>query len=101
MHLVQILLPLTDNERHPFPRQAFDTVAHEMTERFGGVTAHTRSPAEGRWMPMGAGRAEEMVVIEVMVDRLDEAWWRDYRARLEAEFRQDRIIVRATNVQLL
>lgn len=101
MHLVQILLPLADNQRHPFSRDVFDAVAREMTERFGGVTAHTRAPAEGRWAPMGAHHAEEMVVIEVMVVKLDEDWWHTYRASLEEVFRQERIIVRATAVQLL
>ena len=35
MYLVQILLPLSDNLRHPFPRDHFDKVAVELTERCG------------------------------------------------------------------
>ena len=34
-HLVQLLLPLYDNEGHDFPRAQFDRVAKELTERFG------------------------------------------------------------------
>jgi hypothetical protein len=101
MNLVQVLLPLSDNLRHPFPRDYFDRVAKDLTERFGGVTAYTRSPAEGRWKHQGDTSAEEMVVIEVMVDHLDEAWWTAYRAGLEATFRQKRIIVRAQPVKIL
>lgn len=101
MHLVQILLPLSDNLRHPFPRDYYDKVAVELTERYGGVTAYTRSPAEGRWKQQGDTNAEEVVVIEVMVDPLDEAWWTAYRASLEAAFRQQRIIVRAQPVTIL
>jgi hypothetical protein len=101
MHLVQILLPLSDNLRHPFPRDRFDKVAVELTERFGGVTAYTRSPAEGRWMQRGDTSAEEMVVIEVMVETLDAPWWTAYRATLESAFRQQRIIVRALLVNIL
>ena len=101
MHLVQILLPLSDNLRHPFPRDHFDKVAVELTERFGGVTAYTRAPAEGRWMQRGDTNAEEMVVIEVMVETLDEAWWTAYRATLEGAFRQQRVIVRALPVTIL
>ena len=101
MHLVQTLLPLTDNQRHPFPRDAFDKVAAEMTERHGGVTAYTRSPAEGRWLRLGDTTHDEVVVIEVMVEAIDEPWWAAYRASLEATFRQHRIIVRAVPVQLL
>ena len=101
MHLVQILLPLSDNERHPFPRDSYDQVALDLTKRFGGVTAYTRAPAEGRWTGQGHSNAEEVVVIEVMVEALDATWWTDYRKGLEARFRQQHIIVRATSVQLL
>jgi hypothetical protein len=101
MQLVQVILPLSDNLRHPFPRDAYDKVAHELTERFGGVTAFTRSPAEGRWTHQGTTSAEEVVVIEVMVETLDEAWWTTYRTGLEARFRQQRIIVRAQPVKIL
>lgn len=101
MHLVQILLPLSDNQRHPFPRDHFDKVAVALTTRFGGVTAYTRAPAEGRWSQPGHSAPEEMVVMEVMTEGLDEAWWAAYRADLEATFRQERIIVRALAVKLL
>jgi len=101
VHLIQILLPLTDNEGHPFPRTHFDKVAVALTKRFGGVTAYTRSPAEGRWTGKGDTSAEEVVVIEVMVERLDEAWWTRYRKSLEAKFRQEHIVVRAQMVKLL
>ena len=101
MHLVQILLPLSDNDRHPFPRDHYDKVALELTERFGGVTAFTRSPAEGRWKGRGDTLSEEMVVIEVMIEDLDHAWWASYRADLELKFRQLKVVVRAQKVQLL
>lgn len=101
MHLVQVLLPLTDNHRHPFPREYYDRVAMELTHRFGGVTAFTRSPAEGRWMHQGDTTADEVIVIEVMVEPLDALWWSEYRTGLETIFRQKRIIVRAQPVILL
>ena len=101
MHLVQILLPLSDNDRHPFGPDQFDMVALELTERFGGVTAFTRTPAEGRWTGQGHAGAEDVVVIEVMVERLDAVWWTDYRKGLEKRFRQQHIIVRAQSLLLL
>ena len=58
----------------------------ELTKRFGGVTSFTRSPAEGRWTGKGSATAEEVVVIEVMVERLDAVWWTDYRKGLEKKF---------------
>jgi hypothetical protein len=101
MDLVQVLLPLSDNEQHPFPRAFFDRVARELTDRFGGVTSYTRSPAEGRWTHEGGTTADEVVVVEVMVGALDEAWWTAYRIGLEATFRQKRVIVRAQRVKIL
>ncbi len=49
MHLVQILLPLADNRGRPFPAAMLGDVRRELTERFGGLTAFTRAPAEGFW----------------------------------------------------
>lgn len=101
MHLIQILLPLSDNDGHPFPRAHFDKVAVGLTKRFGGVTAYTRAPAEGRWTGKGSTSAEEVIVMEVMVERLDETWWAKYRKSLEVKFRQEHIVVRAQMVKLL
>jgi hypothetical protein len=41
-HLIQILLPLSDNEGRRFPPAAYARVRSELTERFGGMTAFTR-----------------------------------------------------------
>ncbi len=102
MHLVQILLPLNDNDGHPLSKDLFETVAHELTERFGGVTAYTRAPADGRWREEGrATSSDEVVVVEVMVSKLDKAWWASYREALEQTFRQRQIIVRAQNIAVL
>src|SRR4051812_2192906 len=49
MHLVQILLPLFDNDGTPLPSGEYAKVRHELMERFGGLTAHTQAPAEGVW----------------------------------------------------
>jgi hypothetical protein len=47
MYLIHILLPLKDNQGRPHGRELFRGVAGELTERFGGLTAYTRAPAEG------------------------------------------------------
>jgi hypothetical protein len=101
MYLVQILLPLTDNAGTPFPQAAFEQVRAELTERFGGLTAFVRSPAAGRWKEGGATVHDDVVVHEVMADRLDRDWWRGYREELRARFRQDSLVVRASPVELL
>jgi hypothetical protein len=102
MHLVQILLPLYDNGGDPFGRAPFDRVRDELTERFGGVTAYLRSPAEGAWRePDGDVARDDVAILEVMAERLERAWWAEYREELERRFRQDEVVVRATPVERL
>jgi hypothetical protein len=102
MYLLQILLPLKDNQGRAHARELFQAVAGELTERFGGLTAHTRAPAEGLWMESSSGTSrDEIVIYEVMAEELDEGWWRAYRRGLEARFRQEQVVVRAQEVRLL
>ena len=101
MHLVQLLLPLYDNEGRAFPREQLRGVRDELTRRFGGVTTYDRTPAAGI---VEAGQhivRDDIVVLEVMVQELSASWWNAYRARLEQAFAQDRIIVRALPTTLL
>src|SRR4051812_12206797 len=98
MHLIQILLPLYDNAGKAFGEDHFGKVRDELTERFGGLTAFTRAPAQGLWQDEGETRHDEIVVFEVMAERLDAGWWRDYRKRLEHEFRQDTVVIRVQPV---
>ena len=102
MHLVQLLLPVYDNSGRPFPAERFTAVRDELAERFGGLTAYTRAPAEGLWSNDG-GRPtrDDIVVYEVMVDEVDRSWWRDFRARLERQFEQQELVVRAQPVERL
>lgn len=44
---------------------------------------------------------DEIIVFEVLTETLDEPWWTSCRRRLEADFQQDKIIVRASVVTLL
>lgn len=90
MHLVQLLLPAAGEPG------VFEAVMHELTERFGGVTAYTRAPAAGVWKnPSAATERDDIVVVEVMVGDLDKAWWARYRSNLEQRLNQKEIVVRA------
>ena len=96
MHLVQLLLPLRDNAGHPFPQDFFVRVRAELTARYGGVTAYLRAPASGVWKDeQGEVARDEVVMVEVMVEPLDRAWWQAYRRDLEQRFRQQELVVRA------
>lgn len=102
MHLVQIFLPLADNDGTPISRGDFSRVREELTEEFGGLTVYSRAPAEGMWEDDGAGRArDDVIVFEVMAEMLDETWWSTYRASLEERFRQDEVLIRALDVRRL
>lgn len=101
MHLVEILLPLNDNEGRPFDPEKFSALRDRLTERFGGLTAFTRSPAQGTTREGNKTVRDEIIVFEVLTETLDEFWWTSCRRRLETDFRQDKIIVRASAVTLL
>lgn len=96
-HLVEIFLPIT-------PRgwdERFEGVRAELTERFGGATFHVHAPAEGLWKDGGEVEHDRIVVGEIMVETLDRAWWTAYRKRLEREFEQQSVVIRATAIERL
>jgi hypothetical protein len=102
VHLVQVLLPLYDNDGHPLSRDLYRQVGTELSERFGGLTAHTRAPAEGLWRDGPAATVrDDIVIYEVMTDQVDRAWWQAYRRRLETRFRQEQIVIRVQEIDLL
>jgi len=102
MHLIQILLPLFDNEGASIPQLHFRRVSQELADQFGGLTAFTRAPAEGQWKDELAGIThDEIVVFEVMAEALDRPWWANYRQELERRFRQAVIVVRAQDIEQL
>jgi hypothetical protein len=93
MHLVQILLPLDDATGDRFERRAFDRVAQDLSERFGGVTPYARAPATGLWIERpGKTARDDIVVCEAMVETLEPEWWRQYRRGLEQAFAQDELV---------
>lgn len=101
MHLVQILIPVFDNTGQRFEQALFEEVRTQLIERFGGLTAFVQSPALGLWKDTESGTTTQdaMILIEVMSDTLDQAWWAAYRHDLEGGFRQDEIVIRALACQ--
>jgi hypothetical protein len=102
MFLVQILLPLYDNEGHAFEPSDYVQLRSELADRFGGVTAYTRAPARGVWKAdTGETTRDDIVIFEVMTQELDRPWWSGFRRDLERRFRQDTVIVRALTSTVL
>lgn len=95
-YLVQMLLPVADNDGQPFALHVWEDLKTALIEQFGGVTAYTRAPAEGVWAPPnGEQRRDDIFIVEVIVDQLDVPWWHAVRRRLEAGLRQGKIVIRA------
>lgn len=102
MYLVQILLPVKDNEGAAFDAAAFVQTRTELVERFKGITTYTRAPASGVWKPDEQTIArDDLLVYEVMVEALEREWWRTFRRQLEKRFRQESILIRAMETALL
>lgn len=94
--LVQLILPLYDNEGRAFDRAMFARLRSELTERFGGVTAYTRAPAEGTWADAhGRTHRDDVIIIEVMTETMEREWWSDYSHELAIRFDQEEVVVRA------
>jgi hypothetical protein len=101
LHLIQILLPLNDGAGKRFPAESFEKLARELTEKFGGTTSFTRSPAEGRWKDGQVTEHDDIAVIEVMTEIVERDWWADLRQRLEKEFNQDEVVIRCQQSERL
>ncbi|WP_286786974.1 MULTISPECIES: hypothetical protein [unclassified Pseudomonas] len=102
MYLIQLLLPLYDNDGHDLPKALFGEVRNELVEKFGGLTAFSQAPAKGLWQEDESHTIrDELIIYEVMADALEQVWWQQYRASLETRFRQETVVVRAHTISLL
>jgi hypothetical protein len=101
MNLIQILLPVYDNDGKPFARAFHRRVQKELTTQFGGLTAYSRAPADGLWRKGKTTKHDDIVVYEVMAEKRNAKWWQAYRVKLEKRFRQEEIIIRAQTISIL
>lgn len=96
MQLVEVFLPLDTGSNTRVEQRWIEDLVAKLASRFGGATAFTREPAQGLWKEDTIIQKDRIVVVEVMVDDLDEVWWKGYRKRLEAELEQEEILIRVT-----
>jgi hypothetical protein len=93
MHLMQIFIPLGDNQGRQFDAMRFGSIRQELLQEFGGVTIYPRAPADGLWRTTGDKTREDRIVIyEVMASILNKDWWSAFRIRQE---------IRTTTVEIL
>jgi hypothetical protein len=97
-YIIQIFLPIS---RDGDTQARFDGVRSELTDKFGGVTFYQNAPAEGLWKDDGKVERDAIIVAEVMVETVDDTWWRGFRLRLERDFEQDEIVVRVLETRRL
>ena len=101
MVLIQLLLPTSAAARHGGVAPLAET-RRELADRFSGLTAYLRSPAKGSWTsPDGDTEEDDVVMVEIVTDTFDRAWWRAYAVTLAARFDQESIHVRAVHVEML
>jgi hypothetical protein len=97
-HLVQILLPKETGSGEPISQKFFEDLLKELTREFGGATSFLRASGQGLWRDGSATERDNIAVVEVMTEHLDKEFWRSLRKRLEAELRQEEIIIRAQEI---
>jgi hypothetical protein len=99
MFLVQLLLPIVDRHHRNSP---YELIAFELSQKFGGLTAYTRSPAQGRWKnDANVEEFDDVVVYEVMSSELDRSWWSAYRKVLEVILMQNSVVIRIYVIELI
>lgn len=99
---MELFLPLRKPDGEAVDNDYLRALEHELTERFGGVTAYIRSPARGRWQDAGGEtQSDDIVILEVMTAAVDDRWWRELRERLERDLEQDEVLIRAHAIRQL
>ena len=101
MRVIEIFLPLSDNQGKRFDRRVYDCVREELLIHFDGVTTFLRAPAEGLGDEEGITRHDDIIIFEVMAETVDEPWWADFRKNQELVFKQNKILIRACEITLL
>jgi hypothetical protein len=102
VYLIQLLLPAIVAQPDDSSSDPVARTRRELVEAFGGLTAYLRTPAQGVWTsPEGGRERDDVVMVEVVAERFDRGWWRQYSDRLAQRFAQDAIHVRALQIDVL
>lgn len=96
MQLIQIFLPLYDNNKREFDRSLYDDLRARLKDQFGGVTFYRNAPAEGLWKDeTGKTNLDELIIAEVMIVEINKEWWQQFKQRLEQIFDQEEVLIRS------
>ena|SRR5438045_3233777 len=99
MYLLQILLPARGGGSR---RNAILASLHRtLVNKFGGLTAHSRAPAKGKWLSGGKVERDDIVILEVMTKTIDRKWWSKMRKGLELGLDQKELVIRSQRIEQL
>jgi hypothetical protein len=102
VQLIQIFLPLYDNNKREFDRSLYDDLRSRLKDQLGGVTFYRNAPAEGLWKDeTGRTNFDDLVIAEVMIATVNEEWWQQFRQQLEQIFDQEEILIRSITFEKL
>jgi hypothetical protein len=102
MQLIELFLPVYNNENQKFPKELFKQTYDELINEFGGLTAYTRASVQGFWQNEDDKViVDELIIYEIIDDHFSSNYWYNYRVRLEKRFQQERLIVRTYPIKLL
>jgi len=101
MHLIELYLPMNSHDGTPFPSQVFTDIEDQLTEKFGGVTAHKRAPAHGKWQSGGSTDTDSIAIFEVIAETFERSWWKEFQSHLEQQLEQEKLLITAKNIEVL
>jgi hypothetical protein len=100
--LIQIFLPLSDNDGKRFAGNWYMSISHELNDRFNGVTIYQRTPVTGLWKKEEENTLkDELIIYEVIADQMDLDFWKPFRKQLEQQFKQEHILIRSYPIQII
>ncbi|WP_031530013.1 hypothetical protein [Dyadobacter crusticola] len=101
MQLIQIFIPAYDPDGNRFDEKFFTEIKTKLTTQFGGVTIYQRAPATGLWKEDGKTTRDEIIIFEVMAEEVESSFWKPYKAALEAQFRQQQLLIRSSQIEII
>jgi inorganic pyrophosphatase len=90
---LELLVPETDAEGIKFPKRYYRDLEKELIEQFGGLTAYQRTPVKGMWQDKGNFTQQSMFIYELLLPKIEQAYWQRLKQKLEKKFGQKEILI--------
>lgn len=90
---LELLVPETDAAGAKFPQKYYHDLEKELIKKFGGLTVYQRSPVAGMWQDDSACTQQGMFVYELLLPKLEVAYWQQLKKKLEKKFNEKEILI--------